>query len=302
MKLLVLISIFLVACGSPTVDLNEAKYEPKIVVEAYIFPGLPIKKVKLSRNFPINSVISEEKSKLINPKVALKNLSTNETVLLVYDELTNLFIDTSEAFIISNDISYEISVEGYIDNKRLTASAITHTPAQQVFFTNKELVTYQYRSNKTPNIHFKSVSNVNYYAIEVQALNPTKESFIYPNEGNIFVEPDDPDNDEKITESKVIEDLLTGEIAYDFTESNISGVNKTNLDLSFSFEWQEFNYEGKYELILLATDKNFRDYKETYNNVEQFGDFVEPVFHFKGDAIGVFGSATIDKMYIQITK
>ncbi|MBK6682509.1 MAG: hypothetical protein IPG53_22185 [Ignavibacteriales bacterium] len=51
--------LFLNGCGDPSVDPLSFSYEPKIVVNAFIYPGEEIKDIVISRNFPLSSRLME---------------------------------------------------------------------------------------------------------------------------------------------------------------------------------------------------------------------------------------------------
>jgi hypothetical protein len=55
--LMVTALLFLNGCGDPSVDPLSFSYEPKIVVNAFIYPGEEIKDIVISRNFPLSSKI-----------------------------------------------------------------------------------------------------------------------------------------------------------------------------------------------------------------------------------------------------
>ncbi len=67
--------------------------------------------------------------------------------------------------------------------------------------------------------------------------------------------------------------------------------------------WWNVWYYGRHQIVVYAADKNYANFIQTFEEVEEEdGNFHEPVFNFEGDAIGYFGSAIADTVYIEITR
>ncbi len=51
-------AIFINSCGDPVVDIAGVVYQPKIVVQGYVYPDEEIKQIKILRNLPLDQAIN----------------------------------------------------------------------------------------------------------------------------------------------------------------------------------------------------------------------------------------------------
>lgn len=276
--------VFLNACGDPSIDINEVEYQPKIVVEAFLYPDSPIDEIKLMRNFALETSI-DSLDLLLTPTKNAVTASIND-VPLNYNSTTGFFYNSN--FIIEYGKTYKLKVTATIDGKTLYTESETLTPNSGFNIVNKDLGTIKYRQNK-PTINFVPSPGTGFYAFSIRANNPTTDNFIYDN-------PYFPD-----LELKDLEESFNDFV---FQLSVLLNVNSTKPDpLEYKIKELDTWFFTNYSVIVYGGDENFKDYLLTVNRVKQpDGNFVEPEFHFTGDGIGVFGSSVRDTVYFNLIK
>ena len=62
-------------------------------------------------------------------------------------------------------------------------------------------------------------------------------------------------------------------------------------------------FYGNYRITLYAADKNLRGFSSTHEVLQGAdGNFHEGAFYIDGDGIGVFGSALVDSIFIEVLR
>lgn len=280
--IMVMLLIFF-ACGDPAVDIEDVNYDPKIVVEAVISPGEKIEKVRLMRNFPLETDI-DSMEMFLDPEVNNVNASINGTSLQ-YDEFTQSYFC---GLIPEYDKEYTLTVSATIDGTLLGCSSTTRTPSQGFEVVNRYLGTIKYREDKA-GIMFYTSPGTDSYVFSIRPEGATLDNFIYDN-------PFVPDIKREDLEENF------GDFLYEF--AMIININSYS-DKPVNYEVNELDmwFYTDYRIIAYAADKNFRDYLITAGSVQEpDGNFVHPVLHFEGDGIGVFGSAVKDTLGFKLVK
>jgi hypothetical protein len=187
--------------------------------------------------------------------------------------------------------SYRLDVTARIDGQQLHASVTTTVPdsgfsidqlnySQLVFREedqNNSLKHFEVTFNRSPGISF--------YLASAKALNPSKNNFIYENP--FF-------NEEP-------EDLDVGD--YNYQYGWIQDTPTTFGQTTFTVFWANLWFYDNYEIIMYAADDNYREFVQTYNDVQEpDGNFHEAKFNIEGDGIGVFGSMIADTAYIEVLR
>lgn len=287
------LSLLLAACGEGKVDFSELPYEPKIVVNAFITPGQAASDIRIQRNFPVGQNINRDEQYLTGAVVTLTKVETNATIALV-NNLSfpdNYFYDSTGA-IIEYGKAYRLNVTAVIDGDTLHASSTTLTPNPgiQVLPELSQLTPLHYveRDSLTNDVKYFHVAfqrspGTQFYALSMKSLAADESNFIYPPDNPFF--PDDFDS------SDVVENmtsLATNAIWLQDLPVE-SGISETDLF------WFFLTFYGPYRVTIYAGDRNFQDFVETYDQVQDIdGNFYEPVFHIDGDGIGVFASFVAD--------
>lgn len=276
--------LFLASCGDPAVTVDESQFTPKIAVEAYLYTGEPVNNIKIMRNFPLATDI-DSLSLFLHPDVDNVEISIND-IDLNFDPVTQTYYK-SEMYIEENK-PYTLKVSANIDGIQLSTSSTTITPKKGFEFREKNLGTFKYGTNK-PLISFNTSPDIDFYAFSAVPESASVESFIYDN--SLFPDLDPEDVEDEFNR-------------YSHQAKYITNINIANLqEFSFTLEDYDSWFYGPYHVIGYAGDKNFRDFAFTSGNVQEFdGNFHEPLFHFEGDGIGVFGSAVRDTLYFKLVK
>lgn len=278
------IILFLISCGDPAITIDEEQFAPKIVLEAFIYPGETVSNIKIMRNFPLATDI-DSLSLFLNPVQNDVTVSINN-INLVFDPATQTYYN--ENLLIEENKSYTINVTAKVSGANLSTKSTTITPKSGFKFTNTELGAFVYGKNK-PTIEFNTSPGIDFYAFSVVPDSASLQNFIYENPLFPDLEPDD------------VKDEFN---RYSHQAKYITNIDINNIqEFSFILENYDSWFYGPYHVIGYAGDINFRDFVFTSGQVQEFdGNFHEPLFHFEGDGIGVFGSAIRDTLYFKITK
>jgi len=292
--LLALISLAVIGCGEGSVDINEAKYEPKIVMQGFIYPDKKVEGIQITRNFPLNQNVDVTTLFLYNANVTLTNLSTNEIDTLKFNFKNFSFEDDDNNFQITEGLEYKLNVSAVIEGKLLQASSITKVPYKGLKIDENFLGDMKYREKdaggnvKSFNISFTPSPQGEFYAFSIIPLDSTIEDYIVD---NAYTDAHHKDDYKKEL------DKYRKQMAW------MQNVNSNAEKLNFPIEWFYIWFYGRYRVIIYAADINYKDFLLTYNQVQEFdGNFHEPKFHIEGDGIGVFASAVVDTTYFEILK
>ena len=263
-------------CGDPSVNIEEIKYEPKIVVDGYIYPGEPVKSIWLMRNFELNQPV-DSNDIYLNPESNQLQAKINN-IPLSYDPATKSFY--------TNDLqinfgqTYRLVVDAVIDGVSLHTQIETTTPQEGFDLIKNNLGEFMYRRDPIK-LNFHPSPGTGFYAFSIRAEDATQSNFIFDNP--FFPNIDSTDLADKFNQYKFQYNLLL----------NVNGTVQDTItyDVLGLDTW----FYGNYKVIVYAGDTNMKDYIITASNVQSFdGNFKEPVVHFTGNGIGVFGSAIRD--------
>ena len=288
-------AILIFSCGESTVEIGKNTYEPKIVIDGYLYPGQKVQNIRITRNIPLNTNIDPTALILINADVQLVDLQSNKEYRLTFNPKNFSFEYSGTDLLIGFDKSYKLVVSAVIDGKVIAANSTTRTP-NSGFKIIDELTTNQsifYREKdssgevKNITITFVPSFGTNFYAFSMVSLNASDSSFIY---NNPYVE---------VKTKDVIEELDR----FKYQMRWLQNINSLGTSIKYDLDWINFWFYGDYRIIVYACDENFRLYVQTYKIVQEFdGNFHEPRINIQGDGIGIFGSAVADTVYLRIKK
>jgi hypothetical protein len=288
------IAFLIFSCGEGIVDFGEGNYQPKIVVEGYIYPGKALKSIKICRNFPLNTVIDSSTIFIPNATVKISDVSAGKDYQLRYNPAKKSYEYLGSDLSIGYGKSYKLTVYANIAGKELIASSVTTTPLKgmEIEFSKSVLNDMKYREKNSlgelikNKIVFKSSPGTDFYVFSIMALDASKSSFIY----------DNPMFSDTVEVIKHIDNLS-------FRYLWMQNVSSVVTEFEQEIDWLSTWFYGRYEIIVYAGDQNFKDYLLTHSQVmEMDGNVHEPRFHFEGDGIGVFGSAISDSAYFNVVK
>lgn len=288
-------AIIIFSCGESTVEIGQNTYEPKIVIDGYLYPGQKVQNIIITRNIPLNTNIDPTALILINADVKLVDLQSNKEYRLTFNPKSFSFEYNGTDLLIGFDKSYQLIVSAMIDGKMLSANSTTHTPNSGFKIidepTTGQSITYRETDSngeiKNITITFTPSPGTNFYLFSMVSLNASDSSFIY---NNPYVEVNTKD---------VIEQLDR----FKYQMRWLQNINSQGTSIKYDLDWIHFWFYGEYRIIVYACDENFRLFVQTYKNVQEFdGNFHEPRINIKGDGIGIFGSAIADTVYLNIKK
>lgn len=281
-------------CGEGHIDVTDVAYNPKIVLDAYIFGGEKVKDIKITRNFPLNKNIDISKLIIQDASVLLTDISANKTYPLSFNAQTLTYEYAGNDLIIGYGKSYKINVSATIDGKKLAASSTTTVPEKGLRAVSHELGEMFYReqdaNGKVKKINLNIIPSEKAVAtiLSITALDASLNTYIYDNAYSSETDT------QKIKDN--MDDLRQG---YTWQQ----GIAPGTQSFSINVEWYSIYFYSRYRVIIYAADRNFQNYLLTAKNVmEQDGNFHEPKMYIDGDGIGVFGSAVKDTAYFSIKR
>lgn len=285
-------SLLLASCGEGTVDIGEAKYEPKLVISGYVFPNKNVERISVMRNVPLNTNINYSDIVLKDADVNLIDVESGKSYKLDFDQESLTFKYNGNELKTVVGKSYRLEVGAVVDGKNLKASAVTTIPLNGFKILDKDLGTVAYRQkdengNLTKlNFNFKPSSNASYYALSIVPLVHDYQNFI---KDNAFFKIDDS--------TDVIKNLDNYTYQNDWVQNVNSSADRINVEIAWMHIW----FYGQYRVIVYAGDQNFRNFSTTNQELQEMdGNFHAPIVDIQGDGIGVFGSAIADTLTFTI--
>lgn len=291
------LAVLLLGCGKSTIAIDESKYEPKIVLNGLLFPEQSVSNIKVNRNFPLGEPIIIDQVALSTAQVTLTDIEANISYDLVFNSDSSWYEYKNNDLQIIYGKSYRLDVSATVAGKSLQASSTTSVPQAglEIDTLNSVIGNMYYRQKNTsgdlvePKVQFDQSPQASFYSLSITALDTGLANFISENPFGVELE-------------KVIED--GGSVENFMFISRWKRPDNENLgQTSFDLTWYNFWFYGDYRLVLYAGDRNFYHYYATHKNVMGMdGNLHEPIFDIEGDGIGVFGSAIVDTVYMQVLR
>lgn len=283
--------ILLLACGDTSVDIDKSTYQPKIVVNGLLYTGEETQSIEIMRNFPLNTTIIPDEKYISNALVTLRN-QYGEIDTLNYWPRNRCYALVYDPMEIVGGEEYTLYVSAEIDGQELWTRSSTIAPYPG-FSINDQLstsgtITYRkyYVDGKLtdPTVTFNRTAGAEFYGLSAVALNANDSTFI---EDNIFgFKPD--------SLQEVID--YAKHISYWSSPDN-SADGSSTIDLP----WYLIYFYSTYRLTIYAGDLNFYHFYISHQSVMNMdGNLREPLFHFEGDGIGLFGSAIRDSIFFEV--
>ncbi|MCK4754033.1 MAG: DUF4249 family protein [Calditrichia bacterium] len=296
-SILIITILLLSSCGKTSVTIDERTYEPKIVINGYLYPEKPVSNIQITRNFPIGTTIDKNQIALSEASVNLTDIETNIVYELTYNPNNFAYEYTEEDLEIDYGKSYRLDISANIDNSDLQASSTTTVPEKglEIDRDNSIFGDLFYREADetgkliTPQVAYKQSENSAFYLLSISALDADIHTFIYENPFGLD-----------------IKDVLEEDGKIENFQYQARWTRPENQNGGFSImeiSWFQIWFYSPYRLVLYAGDENFYHFYNTHRNVQNIdGNLHEPIFHIDGDGIGVFGSAVIDTLSLNILK
>jgi hypothetical protein len=290
-----LLTIFHFACGETSITIDESTYEPKIVIMGYLYPEMPVTDIKITRNFPIGTVIDKDKVPLRDANVQITDLDVNTSFQLAYNQQQACFEYSGSDLMIDYNKSYELRVDAVVDGEALTAQSVTTIPDKGLTINRDQSVYgdmyYRQKDNTgsviSPRVAYEQSPNTSFYLLSISSTQANIDSFIYENPFGFD-----------------IQDALDGGAKIEDFQYRVRWTRPENINDGYSvieINWFQIWFYGPYRLLLYAGDENFFHFYNTHRNVQEIdGNLHEPIFDIEGDGIGVFGSAVVDTLYLNV--
>ena len=273
--ILIAATIFIISCGDPEIDISGVAYQPKIVVQGYVYPGEEIKQFRLMRNFPLDSQINFAEFVLTPGGNGL--IAKINGVTLQYEPFTQTYYTNN--LTVQNDATYTLEVTAVIDGEQLQTSSTTTVPPAGFSLLDTDLGTITYSDPVV--FRFTPSPGIDFYAFSIVPDSASIENFIFDNPFLPNLEVED-----------VEEDLIDFQFQFDVVINANSAPGTIH---TYEVHGLDTWFYSSYIVIVYAGDKNFKDYLLTASNVQQpDGNFIDPRMNLSGDGIGIFGSAIRD--------
>jgi hypothetical protein len=293
----ILSSLVLLSCGKTSVAIDDRTFEPKIVITGYLYADQPVRNIQITRNFPVGSTVNKNEIALPEAHVSLTDISSGTVYELTYNSRSFAFEYQDDELKIGYGKSYRLDVSATFDGFELQAYSTTSVPEKglQIDFENSVYGDLYYRETDEkgniiqPQVAYKQSENSAFFLLSISALDASIESFIYENPFGFD-----------------IKDALEDDAEIENFQYQSRWTRPENQNGGFSileYSWFQIWFYGAYRLVLYAGDENFYHFYATHRTVQSVdGNLHEPIFHIKGDGIGVFGSAVIDTLSLNILK
>lgn len=295
--ILISIALLLNSCGKTSVTIDERTYEPKIVIIGYLYPERPVTNIQISRNFPVGTTIDKNQIALSEANVLLTDVVSNGVYELTYDPVTFAFEYAEDDLDIGYGKTYRLDVSAVVDGSELFASSTTTVPNQGLEIDRESSVhgnLFYRETDETgkliqPQVAYKQSENSSFFLLSISALDASIETFIYENPFGFDIK-DALEGDAEIENFQY-------SARWTKPENQIDGLSIIEIS------WFQLWFYSPYRLVLYAGDANFYHFFSTHRSVQKVdGNLHEPLFHIDGDGIGVFGSAVIDTLSLNILK
>lgn len=281
---LILLAAILSGCGKGAVNVDNAPYVPKIVVEGYLYCGQTVSDIRLTRNFPIGAQV--DSSQIVLTPTGNNVKATVNGITLSFNPATQTYY--TNRITVGYGRTYTLDVSADVAGSALHTASTTTTPQKGFELLQRDMGSFPYDSPSL-GLRFVTSPGTGFYAFSIVPDTAGTANFIYD---NVYRN--------KIDSSEVAKDLNDFKFR-DEIDHNIDSYSGTpySLPISSSNTW----FYGRYTVVAYAGDENFADYVLTAPNVQQLdGNFHEPVLIFQGDGIGVFASAIVDTATFTISK
>ena len=280
--------MLLIACQG-NVSITEATYEPKIVIQGILIPG-QVPQIAIRRNFPLNDPLIEPTEIPLTDASATIADDAGTEYGLTYNPETRSY--EAPQLNVEFGRTYILNANANIDGQVLHTSATTLVPEPGFqILEEKSLLGSRIYPPQGDGVDFNMVfersPNTGYYLVSIVALDPDTSNYIY----------DNPFNDQKPID--VIEDFEEWKYNYYWIHNRplTAGESMTEIRSLYLY------FYANYRIIMYAADRNFRDFQATHEVTQGAdGNHHEPAFHVNGDGIGVFGSAIVDTVYLEVLR
>ncbi|MGH7492514.1 MAG: DUF4249 family protein [bacterium] len=297
-------SIF--SCGKGSVEVTNASYQPQIVVEGYLIAGRNVDNIHITQNFRLDANLRNTILVIDHAEVTITDENTGQSYPLTfqdspfppsdpkYNRLNQAhYRYTGNDLIVGYGKSYTLDVRAVVEGKPLHTRARTTVPNAgfRIAAVNHDSLQYRQQGFNGEVLQFQLTlersSGSDFYVAALRPKTASTENFIYDN-------PYSEEDPESVEEN-----------FGDFTNS-VLWIQDTPLTAGqslFDIFWWELWFYSEYELVAYAADKNYRDFLQTYQDVqEEDGNFHEAKFHLEGDGIGVFGAVVADTVRVKVLK
>ena len=122
------LALMLAGCGKSGVNVDNAPYQPKIVVEGYLYCGETVSNIRLMRNFPIGAQVDTNRLNLTPLGNDVK--ASINGVALSFDPATQTYYASQIS--INYGETYTLDVSASVGGSQLHTTSTTTTPPERL--------------------------------------------------------------------------------------------------------------------------------------------------------------------------
>ncbi|MFT5373830.1 MAG: hypothetical protein ACI906_000646 [Candidatus Latescibacterota bacterium] len=289
--------VCLYGCGTGEFAVSNTSYEPRLVIEGLLQPGVGVDGIRITRNFRVDAQIRRDVLIPQDIRATIVDERTKQVFALQMHDAAlvedRLFYYDGDDLVIEHGQSYTLEVSATVEGKELTARATTIVPERgfRIADVSEEAMPYRPLDESGEPINFaveiERSPGSRFYLMTVRPLVATSANFVY----------DNPFTEQKPNE--VEEDIDDFNFEWDWIQNTPREAGISTIEVFWFFLW----FYGEHEVVIYAADQNYASFIQTHDQVqEDDGNFHEPQFLIEGDGIGYFGSALVDTVHVQVLR
>ncbi len=284
-------------CGEGPLAVSDTSYEPKLVIEGVLRPGVGVEGIRITRNLRVDEPIRSSELIPSDVRAAIVDLSNGQSFALKMRSTERvedrLFSYEGVDLRIVEGGSYALSVEATVEGQTLRTYAVTTVPEAgfRIVSLSDEELPYRPLDERGEPMHFsldiaRSPSS-NFYLITARPRVATSANFIY----------DNPLTQQ--SRASVERDLADFNFRWDWIQNTPSGPGLSTIKLLWFYLW----FYGEYDIVVYAADEQYARFIQTHDRVQEAdGNFHSAAFSIEGDGIGYFGSALVDSVQLRVLR
>ena len=287
----------LFGCGGGDFSVSNTSYEPRLVIEGLLRPGVGVEGIRITRNVRVDERIRGDGLIPADVQVHLTDGASGRSYALALREADRvedrLFYYPGSDLQIVPGGTYALEVSASVDGTPLRARAVTTVPEAgfRIDEVNRLAMPYRPLDEGGDPINFtlsieRSPSS-RFYLLTLRPRVATSANFVYENP---FTQQSRQDVEDRLDEFR---------FRWDWIQNTPSEGGISTIEVS----WFDLWFYGDYDAYVYAADENYARFIQTHDQVQEAdGNFHEADFTVEGDGIGYFGSALVDSVRLQVLR
>ncbi len=292
-----LLWVGLAGCGEGRFSVSNTSYEPRLVIEGLLRPGIGVDGIRITRNVRVDERIRTDDLIPADVQAHLTDRSNGRSFALTLRDADRvedrLFYYSGSDLRIVPGASYALDVSASVEGALLRAGAVTTVPEDgfRIAGVNRQAMPYRPLDERGDPLNFalsieRSPSS-RFYLLTLRPRVVTSANFIYENS---FTQQSRQDVEGRLDDFG---------FRWDWIQNTPRGAGVSTIEVM----WFDLWFYGDYDVLVYAADDNYARFIQTHDQVrEADGNFHEAEFAIEGDGIGYFGSALVDSVRLQVQR